>query len=288
MLPISVVIPTYNRADVLRRTLNLLTLQTLDRRAFEVIIVDDGSTDATPDVLREWVAKDILKLKTFTQPNAGAGVARNRGLDAATGDIVVFLGDDMLPAPDLLTSHFRFHVHHPAREAACLGRVEWATDLSVTPFMQWLMTSGTQFRFHDLHADVRVDFRRFYTSNISLKRPFLGSERFDMRFHGWGFEDTELGFRLAARGLELRYAPDALVHHHHPMDDRDLARRMEAAGRNAVLFQSLHPTAGIVPTGAKRIVQKVFATLFAWTWWGIAKRAFLRGIAAAEAETATN
>lgn len=275
---LSVIIPTFNRADVLPRTLNLLTTQTLPAADFEVIIVDDGSTDDTPAILKNWRRQTDLQLQILTQKNAGAGAARNRALDAARGAVLLFLGDDMLPLPDCLAAHAHFHAAHSQKEKAALGFVRWHPDLPRTRYLRWLETSGTQFRFHDLAAGQRTDFWRFYTANLSVKRAFLAAERFDTSFTGWGFEDIELGYRLSRRGLDLRYLPAAVVEHLHPQSPADLGRRMQAAGRNAAHFERLHPGVGAVPRGAKKWAQLLLAYAWPFTFWARSKRAFCAGV----------
>jgi glycosyltransferase involved in cell wall biosynthesis len=288
MIQISVIIPTYNRAEVLDRNLRLLSVQTLPRREYEVIVVDDGSTDETPRLLAEWQTKELLDLKVLTQKNSGQGSARNAALELATGRQVLFLGDDMLPTPGLLEAHLRFHIHNPERQAACLGRVVWHPEITVTPYMHWLtgesgfLARGAQFRFHDLVAGQQTDFWRFYTANLSLKREFLGGDRFCTDFGaGWGYEDAELGLRLTKRGLRLLYWPEALVQHYHPMTPEQLTARMHSAGQQAVRMQRLHPEVPLLPRGAKLLLQWLAARLLPFTYYRQAKRAFLAGLDAA-------
>lgn len=260
----------------MRRTLNLLNAQTY--ADFEVIVVDDGSTDTTPRLLQEFAGKVTFPLKTLSQTNSGQGVARNQGIEQAEGEILLFLGDDMLPANNLLEKHAEFHDIHTADSFACLGLVEWSREIKVTRFMRWLTRSGVQFKFDDLQKNSQTDFWRFYTANISLKRKLLGDERFNTDFKGWGFEDAELGLRLEKKGMRLLYNPDAVVQHFHKISDESLAERQRQAGKNAVQFQKLHPDVQVLPTGWKLITQRMIATLLPFTWYGKAKEAFLGGI----------
>ncbi len=275
----SIIIPTFNRVEVLRRNLNLLATQTFDD--FEVIVVDDGSTDETPRLLREFEGKVKYPFKTLSQKNSGQGVARNQAIEKAEGEILLFLGDDMLPLPNLLAQHAEFHQNHPEENFACLGLVHWHPEIRITRFMRWLERSGVQFKFHDLEKDSKVDFWRFYTSNISLKRKFLGTERFSEDMKGWGFEDAELGLRLEKKDLKLLFCPSAVVQHFHEISSESLQERQFAAGKNAAAFQKLHPEMQILPQGGKLFLQKIIATLLPFTFYGSAKRAFLRGIAEA-------
>ncbi len=284
MTQLSVIIPTYDRVDVLRRMLNLLTTQTLAQTEFEVIVIDDGSTDETPRLLREWETKGLLNLKWESQPNSGQGAARNRGIELATGEILLFLGDDMLPVPSLLEAHLKFHILYTEVTMGCLGLVEWHSELIVTRFMRWLTTSGIQFRFNDLKKGEQVDYKRFYTANISVKRELIGTERFDTDFTGWGYEDIELGYRLQRKGLKLIYTPEALVQHLHEITPANLSKRQFQAGKNEVLFARKHIELDLLPTGLALLVRRVLAGLLFFTYWGIATRARLAGIAAARRE----
>jgi glycosyltransferase involved in cell wall biosynthesis len=277
---ISVIIPTYNRAEVLRRTLNLLSTQTFSD--FEVIVVDDGSTDTTPRLLKEFAGKVKFTLKALAQKNSGQGVARNQGIEKAEGEILLIIGDDMLPANNLLEQHAKFHEIHAADNFACLGLVEWSPEIRITRFMRWLTKSGVQFKFDDLQKNSKTDFWRFYTSNISLKRKLLGDDRFNTDFSGWGFEDAELGLRLQKKGMELLFNPEAVVQHFHEISADSLADRQFQAGENAVQFQKLHPDIQILPKGFKLFAQKILALLLPFTFYSKAKRAFLRGIAEAQ------
>jgi glycosyltransferase involved in cell wall biosynthesis len=285
MKAISIIIPTYNRYETLKRNLNLLAAQTISMEEFEVIVVDDGSSDETPRFLTEFAQRSPYALQVITQKNSGQGVARNAGIEKATGEILLFLGDDMLTNPDFLSQHLRFHTANPEKEKVCLGLVAWHPEIKPTHFMRWLITSGVQFKFSDLHRGKPADFHYFYTSNLSLKREFLGSERFDSSFHGWGFEDTELGYRLQQKGMQLIFHPEAVALHLHEITPDNLAERQFAAGKNAFRFAQLHPEAGILPSGLKLSLQKTFALLLPFTYYGKAKKAFLAGIAAARQET---
>src|SRR2546422_431865 len=107
MLSISIVIPTYNRLDRLKRVLAALEYQTYAHAYFEVIVVSDGATDGTNEYLS--TVETPLNLATVIQPNKGVAAARNRGVERASGDIVLFLDDDVIPVPQLLAEHLHIH-----------------------------------------------------------------------------------------------------------------------------------------------------------------------------------
>lgn len=278
-MKISVIIPTFNRVDILRRTLNLLTVQTFTD--FEVIVVDDGSTDSTARFLLEFQKKVDFVFQFFSQKNSGQAIARNVALQKISGDIVIFLGDDTLPKNNLLEVHQNFHQNFPAQNFACLGLVRWHSEIRVSKFMKWLDKSGAQFKFHNLQKNSETDFWRFYTSNLSLKKSFLGYENFSEKFSGWGFEDAEFGFRLSKKGMKLLFEPDAVVEHFHEISSKSLKKRQFEAGINLVQFQKMHPEIQILPTGTKLFFQKMAATFLQFTFYGQAKKSFLSGIASA-------
>ena len=91
---ISVVTPSYNRADELDYLLQSLSLQTIDHSTFESIISDDGSTDSTEALVNSWKEKASFKIKYITQDNKGPGSARNYGLEESTGDLILFIDSD--------------------------------------------------------------------------------------------------------------------------------------------------------------------------------------------------
>lgn len=290
---LSIVIPTYNRAEQLDRALGHLYEQELAHESFEVIVVDDGSMDETDKVLKAWKAK-WPQLQSLHQSNSGQATARNRGIKKASGQVILFGQDDIYASPGFLAEHIRYHQEHPDQHSACLGLTEWWTELEVTPYMNWLTSGGPQFAYHKLTPGEPVSPFFFYTSNISLKAELLKKNLFDETFKGYGWEDVELGYRLMKLGLELEYVPSALAWHDHSMTPMDLEKRMVAIGKGAVLLNKKAPELGILPSGGKLLIMQV-GTLWGSevpfmllgslipsfkraTWMILSKRYFLRGI----------
>lgn len=238
---LSVVIPTYRRPALLRRCLTALDGQTVPREQFEVVVVDDGSRDQTADVLAAFEDR----VRAFVQPqNAGPAAARNTGIRAAYGEIVLFLDDDVAAAPDLLATHLELHRAAGDPLLGVLGRVDWDPALSVTPFMHWLDRSGLQFGYDTwlVEGPVEPPYAAFYTANVSVPRALLlDSGGFDERFPYAAFEDMELAFRLADRGFHLDYRPSARAFHIRAMDLRGFARRMQRVGESAELMRRAAP-----------------------------------------------
>ncbi len=262
---LSVIIPTFNRATQLENCLCALEGQTLSPESFEIIVVDDGSTDYTEKLIKKWRVA-WPSLKALHQENAGQGRARNLALHEAQGQIILFIGDDIYGSPEFLQNHVRFHQDHPEKEAACLGLTEWDQSQPVTPFMKWLTHGGPQFAYKNLTPHEEASFWYFYTSNLSLKKELLLEDSFDPDFRAYGFEDIELGYRLTKKGLKLIYVPEALAVHDHPMEESSLKKRMMNVGKSAILFQKKQPDLKVLPQGAKKIILRI---LSAWPLIGL-------------------
>ena len=236
----SIVIPTYKRLPMLVRVLDALEAQ-IDAPEFEVIVIDDGSSDETSRVMSERRAKQYA-LTFRSQTNAGPGRARNHGVSLATGRYVLFIGDDTVPEQRFLAEHAR--VHGNASDdplVACLGYTGWPPGERVTAFMDYINDYGLQFGYKLIRDGEIAPFNFFYTSNISLDRQLLGEEPFDTTFPAAAWEDIELAFRLDVRGLKIRYNARAVTRHYHPMSVDSFARRQYTVGRSGAIFYRKHP-----------------------------------------------
>jgi glycosyltransferase involved in cell wall biosynthesis len=243
MNSLSVVIPTKDRADALARTLDALEAQQADGVTLEAIVIDNGSSDGTIERLRQRADSSKLPMQLLEEPGGGPATARNAGAEAASGDILLFLGDDTEPADHrLLGAHLALHAARPESTYAVLGRITWNPRKPVTPFMRWLENGGPQFHYCDLQAGPVDAASYFYSSHASVKRSFFEQVGgFDVRFPTAAVEDTELGVRLADAGLELDYHPELVVLHDHPTTPQQSLRRSITVGRSAALYNRLRP-----------------------------------------------
>src|SRR5262249_53792080 len=102
--PVSVVITTHNRAEILSRCVRATLAEARRRPGAEVLVVDNASADGTPDVLDALLRAEGAPLRTLHEPRLGASHGRNTGLAAARGELVAFLDDDAVPRPGWLAA----------------------------------------------------------------------------------------------------------------------------------------------------------------------------------------
>jgi glycosyltransferase involved in cell wall biosynthesis len=243
-IEVSVIIPTYNRVERLLRCLAHLQNQTIDRSKVEILVVDDGSTDDTYDRLRPFTSDKTGRY--FCQSNGGPARARNMGIRAARGRILLFIGDDIMATPQLLEEHLSYHCRFEDEPIAVLGFTDWSDRIDVTPLMK-CGGKGAQFAYHLIDKGgldpQNLPYRFFYTSNISIRRWFLLENDlfFDEDFLYALGEDGELGYRLQQKGLRIVYNPRARAYHEHPTTFDSVCHRSYLKGQVAVLQVKKHP-----------------------------------------------
>ena len=238
MKRVTVVIPTFNRKSVLIKAIRAHLAQSALDQVKEIVIVDDGSTDGTESEIALAARNSAVPIGYRNQPNRGQAAARNVGIEEAKGEIILFMDDDIIPAPNLVAEHLRLHDAYPEHGGAVLGYVTWSPEVRPTPFMNWLGLDGPLFEYGHFAGKTELDFRSFYTCNLSLKTDFLRqAEGFDEEFRGYGYEDIELGYRLQERGLRLRYNPAAVGYHYKRVTFADACRRAQEVARALPVFK---------------------------------------------------
>ncbi len=238
-LPLSVIICTYNRAELFGGALEGLLAQTLGRDKFEVIVIDDGSSDGTVEVAASFSVR--LPIRYFRQKNAGLASARNHGIYASRGRILFFCDDDDVAAPTLLEEHLGTHGQYQQPDFAVLNYTGWSPALSVTPLMNFITEVGC-FLFsypHIKHGDI-LDYSFFWGGRVSCKRDFLiehGVFNPEFRF---GCEDIELGYRLSKAGLKVVFNKNAVSFMSRPVTFDDFCKRLVKQGRSQYIFSAMH------------------------------------------------
>jgi GT2 family glycosyltransferase len=239
--PLAVVVPTYNRFAALQLCMQHLEDQV--RKDFEVVIVDDGSTDSTEAWVSDYLKRTPLSIRYFRQKNRGPARARNFAVSVIEAPTTLLIGDDIFPTPQFTDVHLELHQQRPEASAVGLGLTVWdETRQRVTPFMRWLDTHGMQFNYGELLAGVKADWKHFYTSNLSLKTSLLRAFPFDESFPYAAMEDIEAACRIEVEhGLDMFFLPDAIAHHLHPTSFLSACRRMEKVGESTAYFNELWP-----------------------------------------------
>ncbi len=209
---ISVIIPVRNRDDVILRTLNALENQDYDQSLYQVIVVDDASTDETLDQLIAFSADTRIDFKIIQGPGKGAGYARNLAMEHAQGEILLFLDGDTIPELDLVRKHVELHEQH-YHPVCIMGRVDMSLELD----------NHRQYRLFDtempFHSDKmqRVDWQMYRAANTSITWSAIHSiGGFDLELKA--AEDTELAWRLNDKGIPIYYYNSLVCMHHHPID----------------------------------------------------------------------
>lgn len=232
----SVVIPTYDRLPILQKCLKALENQSIPAQSaisgYEVVLVDDGSTDGTLEWLQASAA-DFPHVKSYLQNHQGPAAARNLGVEKATGDTIIFIDSDLIVTETFLVAHAEGLTEAESDRIFTYGRVINTCNFD--------SPTSEPYKLTDFSAAY------FATGNVAIARHWLDKAGlFDRRFQLYGWEDLELGVRLKKLGLKLIKCPDAVGYHWHPpfalaqipnLIDKEIQR-----GRMGVLFYQKHPT----------------------------------------------
>jgi len=237
VLKLSVVIPTWNRADLLARTIDKIEQQTFAREFYEVLVVDNGSSDHTQNLL-EQKSRTYPNLRSFTQVKRGAAATRNVGIRSAKGGVVLFIDDDILAESDLVEAHWNYHQRYA--QASIIGSVITPWSNSTDPFLRYLRDDKI-FNPYSI-ARGPMDFSYYHTGNVSTARAVLHDVGgFNEEFAIYGMEDIELGYRLEQRGCRMVHGPNAKAVHEYFPTYEQFIQRCEQAGYSLGKMIELHP-----------------------------------------------
>ena len=236
---LSVVICTRNRAGLLLDTLDSLAAQTLDRSAFELLVVDDGSTDETRSAVGSFTA--LPGIRYAYQRQAGLASGKNHGLFLARGSLVLFQDDDDLATPTLLEEHVRAHEANPEESVAVLGYTRLHPSMADDPLMRFVTETGCHlFAYPGISDGATLDFEYFWGGRTSCKRRFLVERGVFNQVFQFGCEDIELGYRLSAHGLRVVYGARAVSIMMRRLTFDEFCDRVVRQGRSNFVFSQLH------------------------------------------------
>lgn len=264
---LSVIIPTYNRKDVVISALQALCRQDLAADRFEIVVADDGSRDGTGDAVQAFAAQAPVRIVYSWEANRGANAARNRAIGMARGRLLVIINDDTIAVPEFLSLHLSAHQVHPLVTDAVLGRMTISPEVPPSFF--------ARLHLDDWYSQIdnrrELDWKSFATCNISVKAAFLAQHGlFDerMRWH----EDVELGERLMHHGLRVIYEPAALGLHLHHLREKDYLGVAAREGVSLAEWYAKNPSVGprmaeigfhVYASPRKRLVYRVADAVFA-------------------------
>jgi len=221
---------TYNRAYLLERVLDACFEQTVSSDDYEVVLVNDGSSDDTPAVIARAQARATSPFTVVNQSNGGLAKARNAGLARSTGERIILTDDDVLPLPNFVEEHLRSHARHP--KAIVRGAAITVENLDDLPPPIWSL------------RDYSGNY--FWTTNVSVPLATLRAVGgFNETFAEYGWEDIDVGLRLRFAGVKAVFNRNALVYHYKPRpnagDVEKMLRQARAQARTAVQLAQLHP-----------------------------------------------
>jgi glycosyltransferase involved in cell wall biosynthesis len=244
---VSIVIPTYRRPDALEATLDRLVKVDYPAEHLEVVVVDDGADDATRRVVERFAA-GRPSFRYFAQHQQGAAAARNNGAREASGNVLIFLDDDMLVEPD----HVRQHLATRARFGDCLVNGHWEFSeealeaMAGSPFGEfriWVenwVKEGIEKT--PLEGSV-VQPAGVTAANLSIERAtFWELDGFDEGFPFAGCEDQDFSYRAEQAGHPFVYNPDIrLLHNDKRLNLRQFCARQQQGAATAVVLAAKHP-----------------------------------------------
>jgi glycosyltransferase involved in cell wall biosynthesis/peptidoglycan/xylan/chitin deacetylase (PgdA/CDA1 family) len=237
-LLLSVVVPTYQRRDLLARTLQTMFDQETTSAGFEVLVVVDGSTDGTLEMLSGRFSGN--RLRVLSQDNAGPAAARNLGIQSARGSIILFLDDDILCPPGLFAAHLAGHAG--SEDRIVFGPVLGLAGDSTSAELTRLALDGYYTRMRE-EWDPDTALTAYVAPNSSVRREaLLKVGGFDTRF-ARAHEDADLGLRLRKEGLRFFYLPESPVRQVFTKKAQELAVDDAAIhGHGEVLLCRTHPS----------------------------------------------
>lgn len=247
--PVSVVVPTFDRPNVLKTTARALAAMSY-RGDYEVIVVDDGSGKGTRTAIDQVRAEcPTFPLQYIKQNNSGAARARNRGAQLAGGEIVVFLDDDMVVEED----HLDLHVSHLAdsrHKRAVSGHWEFAPEIkkqlqqsSFGRFRLWLEDWNQNAVAMEPVGEELFRATMLAAFDLGIRRDdFLSLGGFDETFPSAGYEDQDFALRARRAGYEFIYDKKIVVYH---LDQRttidSFSRRVSQGAFTAAIMARKYP-----------------------------------------------
>ncbi len=201
---VSVIIPAFNAEKTIGSCLASLMDQDYSRE-YEIIVVDDGSTDSTPDIVSQYERAELIR-----QKNAGPAAARNKGASVAGGEIILFTDSDCVPEGDWISEMLG-----PFEESREVAGVKGAYKTHQQEITARFVQLEYEDKYNYMLKDKFIDFIDTYSAGFR-KNIFLEMKGYDTAFPVACAEDVELSYRMSNKGHKMVFNPDAVVYHTHP------------------------------------------------------------------------
>lgn len=240
---IAVVMPYYHNEKTLTASLQSLCDQH-GARAQEIIVVDDGDQSSAQVLVdsRPWT----VPVTVLRSHRAGQSAATNAGIRAARADIILLTCADIIAGPTLLQEHLLGHTE--GGDVAVLGHISYAPWLQMSPIMTYLQLPGVQFDFAHITDAHNVSGSLLYAPNASVRRSHLSDVGlFDAELT-YGFQDCDLGLKLARLGVRFLYRKEAWVWHDHPNSPTAFAKRQRSVYALWATMAQRYPEAAELPS----------------------------------------
>jgi GT2 family glycosyltransferase len=254
-LRVTVVVPVYNRSDLVTRTLSALSTQSYPAKLLSVVVADDGSEEDIRAVIDQWDPPFEKRYVRQEHTGFGASRARNLGARSTESDVLIFLDSDAIAGPDFVTRHVRWHEASP--KAVVVGGRVHLSAIGLTPDQLATGSVDLEAQVFEDRADFRTvltrrtsnlqatdeGYRAFVSSNVSLAaKLFHDTGGFEERFRWWGSEDSEFGWRLWQAGATFVDDSTTRIYHQTDADTAGGAEgRQRARALNRGLLASLVP-----------------------------------------------
>lgn len=228
MVRVSIIIPSYNRKEILKEALKALFNQSYSKDKYEIIVIDDGSTDGTEEMMKS--LSSPCRLKYFkNRERMGTPKTRNRGIKKAEGEFIIFTDSDVIALPDFIKQHLDHHKKY--------GDVIVSGEL--------IQISSLDEVGKKRKGIFDISFSPFDTANVSVKKSFLLEVGlFDESFSAYGWQDIELGHRLIKKGLKRKKNRRALGYHYKGRRDsfdlNYLCQKERMRGISGALYYKKH------------------------------------------------
>jgi len=243
----SIVVSAFNRLNVLKMNLVALLNQTIEKERYEIIIVDDCSTDGTKDYIEKVVHTESNIKYIRHQVNQGLSAARNSGIQRAKGEYIILLDSDIIPETDFVEQFLIYHARYPDEKIVVIGNLSFYKGLIDQNNIAYFAQScylGSRTRRELAKIDYSNLSPRYFAGGIA-SIPYstvMEVGLFDSTFKRYGGEDTDYGIRLGNHGVRLIFGAAVRAYHNDPVFlEKYKNKRIEAAREGFKIMLKKYP-----------------------------------------------